>query len=115
VKLVLKLALAALIANTIYRLGHEYLTYIKFRDAVRDAAMFRSKDDNELRARISEIAGEYEIPQHIESLDIARVDRHVIVRGMYTKGIEVVPSYWYPWTFLWDVDVMAPSIVASPH
>ena len=49
VKLFLKLAVVALLANAAYRVGLEYLTYVKFRDAVRDAATYKTKDDLKVR------------------------------------------------------------------
>ncbi|MDR1988712.1 MAG: hypothetical protein LBQ09_00605 [Acidobacteriaceae bacterium] len=113
-KLLLKLAIAALIANTIYRVGHEYLSYIKFRDAVRVAATSRARGNEELRFRIGEIADEYDIPQDIEAIEIRRADGRVIVHGVYTKAIEVVPAYRYPWAFMWDVDALAPTSTEVP-
>jgi len=55
-KLLIKLAIAALLANAAYRIGSEYLTYIKFRDAIRDAAMFKATDDVELRKKIMDLS-----------------------------------------------------------
>ena len=40
-KLLLKLAVVALVANAAYHVGAEYLTYIKFQDAIRDAVRNR--------------------------------------------------------------------------
>lgn len=110
-KLLIKLALAALIANAGYRIGNEYLAHIKFREAVRDVAMYRSRTDDDLRVRIGGIASEFAIPQDTESLQITRQERHVVVRGSYQKEIEVVPSYKYPWTFNWELDVMMPAVL----
>ena len=43
-KFLIKLAIAALVANACFRIGTEYLTYIKFRDSIRDAAMSSSSN-----------------------------------------------------------------------
>jgi len=61
-KLLIKLAITALLANAAFRLGTEYLTHYKFRDSVREAAMFRAGSDDELRQRVMETADSYGIP-----------------------------------------------------
>lgn len=103
VKLVLKLAVVALIANAGYRVGSEYLTYIKFRDGVRDAAMFKARNDEELVTQIMGLANELELPVDESALSIRRDQRTVNVEGSYEKPIEVVPSYFYPWHFAWSI------------
>jgi hypothetical protein len=114
-KLIIKLAIAALLANAVFRLGNEYLAHVKFREAVRDAAMFKARDNDQLRTRIGQLASEYDIPQDPSTLDISREERHVVVHGEYTKDIEFVPSYRYPWTFSWDVDVVIPAAYIPPR
>ena len=108
-KLIIKLAIAALLANAAFRIGSEYLTHIKFRDAVRDAATFKATTDDDLRRRIGLLAGQYGVPQADDALDITREGRHVMVKGAYEKPIEIAPSYPYPWTFDWEIDVTMPA------
>jgi len=108
VKLFLKLAVVALLANAAYRVGLEYLTYVKFRDAVRDAATYKTKDDQELRSRIMDLAGDYDIPLAQDAVRIHREDRQVMVDGSYTKPIEVVPTFQYNWPFTWSIEAMTP-------
>lgn len=110
-KLLVKLAIAALLANAGYRVGSEYLTHIKFRDAVRDAAMFKAKTDEELRHRIMDLSSEYEIPLSEDAVTIQREDRHVFIQGSYKKSIEVVPRLHYPWPFSWAIDAMTSTTV----
>jgi hypothetical protein len=110
IKLLLKLAIVALLANAAYHVGSEYLTYIKFRDAIRDAAMFKAKNDTELMARIVELAAQYEVPLQEENVTIERVERKVNVEGWYDKPIEVVPNYQYPWHFGLSLEVVTPAI-----
>lgn len=110
IKLLLKLAVVALLANAAYHVGSEYLTYIKFRDAIRDAAMFKAKNDTELMARIVELAAQYEVPLQEENVTIERVERKVNVEGWYDKPIEIVPNYHYPWHFGLSLEVVTPAI-----
>jgi hypothetical protein len=107
-KLFLKLAVVALLANASYRIGMEYLTYVKFRDAVRDAATYKTNDDDDLRRRIMDLAGDYDIPLSQDEVTIHREDRQVLVDGSYHKPIEVVPSFRFDWPFTWSIEAMTP-------
>jgi hypothetical protein len=112
-KLVFKLAVTALLANAAYRVGSEYLAYIRFRDEVRDAAMFKAHNDEELTKRIMDLAGEYDLPLAESAIDIRRDERRVSVAGSYDKSIEIVPTFFYPWHFSWSIDATV-SIVIPP-
>jgi hypothetical protein len=107
-KLLVKLAVVALLANAAYHIGSEYLTYVRFRDAIRDAAMFKAKNDADLTARIIDLAGQYEVPLDEENLSISREERRVSIDGWYDKPIEIVPNYEYPWHFGLELEVVAP-------
>ena len=107
-KLFLKLAVVALLANAAYRVGLEYLTFVKFRDAVRDAATYKTNDDDDLRKRIMDLAGDYDIPLSQSAVNIHREDRQVLVDGSYSKPIEVVPTFRYDWPFTWSIEAMTP-------
>jgi hypothetical protein len=111
IKLLLKLAVVALLANAAYHVGSEYLTYFRFRDAIRDAAMFKARNNAELMGRILDIAGQYEIPLDQDNVTIERQERRVTVDGWYDKPIEVVPNYEYPWHFSIAEEIVVPTIV----
>ena len=113
VKLLLKLAIAGLLINAAYRIGGEYVTYISFRDEVRDAAMYKAKTDAELSRQIMDLADQYDVPLAESALKIVREERRVRVEGAYEKPIEVVPTYFYPWHFAWSIDATV-SIVIPP-
>ena len=105
-KLLVKLAVVALVANAAYHVGAEYLTYIKFQDAIRDAAIFKARNDEELTARIVSLAQQYEVPLDEENISIDREGKKVGVTGWYDKPVEVFPSYEYPWHFGLSIDVV---------
>lgn len=108
-KLVVKLAIVVLLANAAYHVGVEYLTYVKFRDAVRDAAMYKTNDDDDLRKLIMDLSGDYDVPLDENGFTITREERHVIIEGSYRKPIELVPSFQYDWPFSWTIDAMTPT------
>lgn len=109
IKLLIKLGIVALLANAAFHVGSEYLTYFRFRDAIREAAMFRAKTDAELLGRILDLAGEYEVPIDAENITIDRDQRKILVDGWYDKMVEVLPSYQYPWHFDFAVEAMKPA------
>lgn len=111
-KLLIKLAIVALLANAGYRIGTEYITHVRFRDAIRDAAMFKAKTDQELATRIMQLAEQYEVPLDQENFTVEREERTVTVDGWYDKPIEVLPNYEYPWHFSLSLSVIVPSTAA---
>lgn len=110
-KLFIKLSIVALLANATFKVGQEYLTYVQFRDAIRDAAMFKTNNDEDLRKRIMDLSLDYDIPLSEDALNIHREERHVFVEGSYKKDIEVAPRFEYPWPFAWSIDAMTSTIV----
>jgi hypothetical protein len=108
-KLFLKLAVVALLANGAYHVGLEYLTYVRFRDAVRDAATYKARDDDDLRKRIMDLAGDYDVPLSDDDLTIQRENLQVTVVGSYRKPIEVAPTFRVAWPFTWTIEAMTPA------
>ena len=110
IKLIIKLAVAALIANASWRVGSAYLAYYKFDDAAREVAQFRGqKPDSQIEARIFELASEYDLPLTPSNLTIRHPDTHTIIDGSYTRSIELAPGYTYPWPFSIHIDVFTES------
>jgi hypothetical protein len=110
VKLLIKLAIAALVANCAWRIGVEYVTYYKFKDDVRNAAVFRKGTDQELRKRIEMLADGYDVPLDDGDLSIAsdqnRGSDHLVIDVSYAKPIQLVPGYEYVWPFSFTIDTI---------
>ena len=108
IKLILKLAVVALVANATWRVGSAYVAHYKFEDSVQQAALFRgSKTDDVLRQRIFEIASDYDIPITDQDVTLTSGDHHTIVDGDYTRVIELVPGFEYPWAFKFHIDTLS--------
>jgi hypothetical protein len=117
IKLLFKLAVAALVANALFRVGSEYLTFVRFRDDIRAAAMYKAKTDDDLNRRIIALAAEYDIPLGNRAVTIARSGNLVTVNAAYRKPIEVMPQYPVQWPF--DVSLQvevssAPGLPGAP-
>jgi hypothetical protein len=113
-KLLIKLAITALIANAAFRLGTEYLTHYKFRDSVREAAMYRAASDDELRQRVVETAASYSIPLKDDGFTIRRDSGQALIQGSYTKPIELVPGFPYSWRFDWEIEAIVSDVPRLP-
>jgi hypothetical protein len=98
-RIIIRVIIVAALAHATYRVGSEYLNYARFRDAIRDAAMFKAKSDDELRMRVMELADEYDMPLSEDALFIARENREVNIEGSYRKPIEILPRFEYSWPF----------------
>ena len=108
IKLILKLAVAALIANAAWRLGTAYLSFYKFKDAVQEATQFGAdKGDAMLQSRILELAGDYDVPLTPDGFTIQHRDNHTIVDGSYVRTVDLFPGYKYQCPFSWHTDTFS--------
>jgi hypothetical protein len=107
IKLIIKLAIVALLANASWRVGTAYVAHYKFIDAVQQTALFRgNKGDDAIRQRIFELASDFDIPVMDEDVTLTTLEHHTIVDGNYTRVIELVPGYKYPWGFSFHIDTL---------
>ena len=113
-KLIIKLAITALIANAMFRVGTEYLVYYKFRDSVREAATFKAKNDDELGQRVMEIAETYDVPLAPDGFTMRRGPREAIVQGSYVKPIDLAPGFPYQWRFEFQIQAYVTSVPLLP-
>jgi hypothetical protein len=115
-KLIVKLAIAALVANAAWRVGTTYVSYYRFKDSVQEAAQFSgNKSDEELRQRVLELASEYDVPVGEDDFTVRRDANHTFVDGAFKKPIQVLPGYTYPWPFEWKIDVFTVNPVGAPQ
>ena len=104
-KLLLKLAVAALIANAAWQAGSAYADFYKFKDAVQQTTQFGpGRSDSELRDRILELAAQYDLPLAEEDFELQRVENHTIVQGGYSKPLQLLPGFEKPWPFTFYID-----------
>jgi hypothetical protein len=108
VKLLLKLAVAALLANAAVRVGAAYLVHVQFRDSVRQE-MPRARSAADLQQRVLDVADAYELALSPEDLAVEWELRQRFVAGQYVKDILVMPTVAYPWTFTWEIDSYVPA------
>jgi len=111
IKLILKLALVALLANATWRVGSAYVSHYKFVDSVEQAALFRgNKGDDVLRQRVFDLASDYDIPVAEGDVTLTTRDRNTVVDGSYIRIIELAPGFQYPWEFTFHIDTLKNTI-----
>jgi hypothetical protein len=109
IKLAIKLAIVALLANATWRVGSAYATHYRFTDAVQATTQFRGqRTDEQIHDRIIDLASQYDVPVSGDSLTVKRdANSHTIVDGSYAKPIDLAPGFTYRWPFTIHVDTFA--------
>jgi len=107
-KLLIKLAIVALVANASWRVGAAYITHYTFTDSVQQTTLFRgTRNDEQLKKRLLEIAADFDVPVTDAEMSLRTEDHHTIVEGAYTRDIEIFPGYTYPWPFTFHTDTLS--------
>ncbi len=105
IKSVLKIVIAVLIANALFRVASAYISYYKFQDAVSEVAIRSSNQtDDQVKARVAELAAQYEEPLDADDVMVSRTEQHTYIDANYTKPVAVLPGYQYQWPFSLKVD-----------
>jgi hypothetical protein len=105
IRTAVKLAFVALLANATWQVFNAYWPHYKFKDAVTATTQYRGdKTDDQVRARILELAAQFDLPVMDETLTLRREDKHTIVDTSYEHPVEFFPGYIYKWPFTLHVD-----------
>ena len=108
IKTILKRAVVALSANATWQAVNAYWPHYKFEDAVRSTVQFRSnRTDAQLRARILELAANYDVPVAEEDIEISRDEAHTVVDAAYVRSVNLVPGYTYRLPFKLHIDTFS--------
>ena len=104
-RLLLKLVIAALIANAVWRAGSAYLTFYRFKDAVTEAAQYsKVKSPDDLRQRILDLASDYGVQLAEGEVTVRLQDNHTLIDASYTQGVDLFPGFRYQWPFSFNID-----------
>lgn len=111
IKLIIKLAIAALIANAAWRVGSAYVTFYRFNDALTEVSQFeagQSQAQAQLQQKVLELADQYDVPLTDDGFTLTRDEHRTEIKGSYTREIQLFPGYTYPWPFRFDVNTVNP-------
>jgi hypothetical protein len=99
-KKLISLAIFLGIAYATVNVGAVYIRYQQFKDAVRETALFAgNKTDEQLTARVMELAQRDNVPLDPEYVHIERVADRVTITASYVETIKVLPGYRRQWQF----------------
>ena len=105
IKAVIRLLIVAALAHATWRVGSAYAIHYRWVDSVRETTQFRGVMSNEdVKARILELAALYDIPISDDQLDVRTGGEHTTVEGSYSRPIDVLPRVKYNWPFRISVD-----------
>jgi hypothetical protein len=99
-KKLISLAIFLALAYATYNVGAVYIRYQQFKDAVRETALFAgTKTDDQVRARVMELAELDKVPLDPDYVHIERVADRVTITASYVEIIKVLPGYERQWQF----------------
>ena len=102
---VISLAVIVLIALFFWRVIPPWMDYFDFQDEVREAARYsEGQTADEVKAHILKLAQESHVPLDADSVKILKEERLVHVSLAYTRNLEILPTYYYPYQFTIEVD-----------
>jgi len=114
-RLIIRLLVAALIANAVWHVGSAYVSYYRFKDAVKDTTLFQTtKSDDQLKQRILELASQFDVPLTDDDFVVRREHGHIYVDGSYRRVVEVVPGFKRPWGFEVHIDTLTFEGIQQP-
>jgi hypothetical protein len=102
----IRLIIVVLVVLAVGRIGSAYLAHYKFDDQVSQIAQRAASQSGEAEVReaVVDAATRLEIPLDPEQLSVRRQGEHVYIDLHYTRPIEVLPRYLYPWRFSVSAD-----------
>jgi hypothetical protein len=99
-KKLISLAIFLAIAYATVNIGTVYIRYQQFKDGVRETALFAgTKTDDQLKARVMELAQRDNVPLDAEYVHIERAADRVTITASYVEIIKVLPGYERQWQF----------------
>src|SRR4051794_19327314 len=114
-KLLIKLAIVALVANAAWHVMAAYTAFYKFKDAVQQTTQFgNDKSVEQLKARVLALAADYDLPIGDDDVTIKREQLRTTVDGAYRKTIDLAPGFSRPWTFEIHTDTFSEAPLTAP-
>jgi hypothetical protein len=96
----IRLVLVALVLLAVYRTGQVSLDHYRFSDQVdRIAQRSVRTTEPEVRVAVADAAARFRIPVNVDDVAVRLQAEHVYIDLAYTRTIEILPRYHYPWRF----------------
>lgn len=101
----IRLVILGLVVHAGIRIVPTFFRYLKFKDAVVEAATYAGRQTPEqLRAKVARLAVEHDVPVTAEQIAVTRQNDVTHVFTGWTAQLEYVPTKFYPYDFVVDVN-----------
>ena len=115
IRILLKLAVVALLANATWHLFMVYAPHYRFKDSVRYAAQFRGDlSDEALKDKVLTLASQYDVPLGFEQVSVTHRGPQTVVDVSYVRRVELGPGLSRQWPLSSNVDVLTMSASNTP-
>jgi hypothetical protein len=106
-KVLLKLAVVALLANAVWHLFGAYAPNYRLTDAAQSAAQFRGDlTDAALQQKVLFLASQLDVPAADEDVKVTHDLGRTIIDISYTRSVELAPGFIRRWPFTIHVEVL---------
>ena len=100
-----RIVVLGLVMHAAARITPEFWHYLKFRDAVVETASYsRGKTIEQIRERVVRLASENDVPITAQDVAVSQQGEVVYVSTAWTAQLEYVPTRFYPYDFIVDVE-----------
>ncbi len=97
---VVKLAIVALLLHGLWRVGTSYWRYYQLDDGIREVAQFAFRQsESEVAAKVATLATSLAVNVEAEDIQVRKTVRDISVDFSYVDQVQIVPRYFYPWTY----------------
>ena len=108
IKTIIKLLIAAVILNALYRVGTVSWDYFRLKDEAQQVILFGTRaTPDDLHGRIMAKAQELQVPLDPNDLHVRRDGNRTFVSAVYTEPLEFFPNVVYPVDLSFSVDSFA--------
>ena len=102
---IVRLVVLGLIVHAAVRIVPEFWQYLKFKDAVVEAATYAGrKTPEQVRDRVVALAAEHGVPIGPADVAVARQGDTTFVSTGWVAQLEYLPTRFYPHEFIVDVE-----------
>jgi hypothetical protein len=106
-KKLIKFLIVLAILHAGWRAIPVYWTHVKFKDEITEIARFSAgRQVKEIRELVLESAERLEVPLDPQVLAISKDKNSTAIDASYVHSVEILPRYFYDWSFDVNVDVV---------
>lgn len=107
IRICIKLAVAALVANATWHLFNVYSPHYQLKDGIRYASQYRGDlSDDGLREKILYLAGQLDVPLNESDVAIVHDLHQTTVDLKYERQVKLLPGYSRRWPMTMHVETL---------